>query len=350
MNKFFAIIAAVVLLAVSCGKDMLIESGDGPVSEVVLDIASPSMFVKADIQNADEAKVNSVQVFVFRGDEIDAYKSAGAVSSLTLSATQGVRDIYVVVNAPDLSSVSGKAALLAGISNLTADNASDSFVMVGSLTSQTLNASYEKTVEVNRIAARIKISKVTRDFSASGASATDFKIVRFYISNAVDNCKYDFSAPASLNWLNAEFANGGAISTSNSFVYKKLSTAAPVSEDGSYSESQVFYVYPNELSSDATTGNPPTYTGKATRLCVEVEIDGQKYVYPICVGAIQCNKSYEISNLTLTRKGNPTDGDDVIDDEEDDPIAASSISLSVEVNDWTQVLTFGDVTGGEITI
>ena len=51
--------------------------------------------------------------------------------------------------------------------------------------------------------------------------------------------------------------------------------------------------------------------------------------------------------LVITRLGNPSNGDDVIDPGEDDPIVSEEIPFTVVVNDWEQVLLGTD---GTVTI
>ena len=83
------------------------------------------------VTTENEAKVNNLQVFVFRGDDLDAYASVDNAQELTLSCTAGDRVVYALVNAPDYSAVPGKAALLAKVSELSANSLSN-FEKVGS--------------------------------------------------------------------------------------------------------------------------------------------------------------------------------------------------------------------------
>ena len=53
---------------------------------------------------------------------------------------------------------------------------------------------------------------------------------------------------------------------------------------------------------------------------------------------LESNKSYEISNLILTRLGNQSDGDDTIKDGETDKIESFEIPFGITVKGWETVL------------
>ena len=64
------------------------------------------------------------------------------------------------------------------------------------------------------------------------------------------------------------------------------------------------------------------------------------YDYPITLPALESNKSYEISLVTITRPGNPDDGnepdnDDDIDEEK--PVVGFDQGFEITVNPWTVV-------------
>lgn len=326
----FFLVAFAALALVSCNKeaDGSLPCNAGAEAQLCVNLLSTKATV-ADTEN--EAKIKTLQVFVFNGDNIDVYGSSTG-SSVTVSATQGDRDIYALVNAPaSLSSITTKSALLAAESTLSQDNAADGFVMVGSK-SVTLAASNTVEINVDRIAARIKIDKVTRAFTADGLKAleaSDVKIIRFYLTDVADNQNYAKSASVT-SWLSSSLNDPASILTSSSLVYDKLSSAAAIAQDASYSTPHSLYAYPNPTSVDGSSA-------KITRLVVELQINGSFYTYPILIAGIQSNRSYEIKELRITRPGNPSDGDDLIEEGEDDPIAGSSATFNIVVNDWEQV-------------
>jgi hypothetical protein len=117
----------------------------------------------------------------------------------TLSCTAGEREVYALVNAPDYSSVPGKAALLAKVSELSA-NSLTNFEMVGSK-SVTLPQASSVSVDVNRIAARVVIKQITRKFSSAALQALDFSVDAIYLINVAGNTSNDLTA-APAAWYN----------------------------------------------------------------------------------------------------------------------------------------------------
>lgn len=336
-------IAAALLGAVACNKNEApqVVSPVEPAARAILNVSVKGSGTKADAQTADEAKVNSLQVFVFNNDEVDVYGSdATGAKSITLNATTGARTVYAVVNAPSLASVKTMTGLKASLSNFT-DNTGTSFVMVGSK-AVTLAADSEVSIDVNRIAARLVINKVTRKFNAPGLAALDaskFEVVRAYVCDVVADQKYDLSKTSYDKWLSSTLKDG-KIASDNALLCKSASAPATVAQDASLSFDASLYAYPNATAAESATA-------KFTRIILECKIDGAFYTYPILLkDGVANNKSYEIRELVLTRLGNPSNGDDVIDDGENDEIQAYDIPFGIEVKDWTVVLlgTEGTVT------
>lgn len=349
MKRFFLFAAAVAMVLVSCNKlDNPSKEQSSSSERAIVRLNLGSMATKADpLQTSDEAKVSSIQIFVFNGNDVDAYKAAESseitAMSVTVQATAGTRDIYAFVNAPDLSAYVSKSALLAAASNLS-DNSADHFVMQGKLENQTVGAEYSQTIYVDRYASRIRISKITRQMAAVGMRAVNFRITKMYLTSAVTNELYNFGQPSSYSWINQSFGSSRALATGNAFVYQSLSTPASVADGASYSTPHSFYAYSN-VNTEDDTDNPKTF--RRTRLVVECQIDAdgngtfdadEYYTYPIALGALEANKSYEIRELVITMLGNNSNGDNNADDGEDDDITKVQATVSIIVNDWSQVL------------
>ena len=357
MKKSFLILcAAAAILAAGCNKaEVGPSSAGGSRVSLTVGVGSATKGTVADTD--DEAKVNNLQVFVFRGDVVDAYGSIDGESSITLSATTGERTVYALVNCPQMATVSSLAALQETLSSLGrkaggeyVNKGGDNFEMAGSLvhTIAAADATDGVNVPVDRLAARVKIDKITRDFSrVSGETSalakldeSKFKITRMYLANAVDNAEYGaytsgshkVGAPDSYTWLTSILnGDGSAIATDFPLVCSKLAEAATLAEDASYSTSHSFYCYPNPTTKDGASA-------KVTRLVIECEIDGEFFTYPILLGmGVQNNRSYQINELVITRLGNPGNGDDNVDEGEDDPIESVEIPFGITVQDWEQV-------------
>ena len=311
MKKSIFAFAAALAALVACNKNDVAPMQPQNQESLVpceLTVGICGAMTKATAVSADnEAKVNNLQVFVFRGDDLDAYASVDNAQELTLSCTAGDRVVYAFVNAPDYSAVPDKAALLAKVSELSA-NSLTNFEMVGSK-SVTLPQSEKVSIDVNRIASRVVLKKITRSFTSEALQALNFKVDAIYLINVAGNTSYDFSA-APVKWYNvAENKNELA-----SLLYD--APASLIVNGESYSTAHTFYAYPNDLATNTT------------RLVIETTLGETKYYYPINLPEMAANKSYEIEEVKITRPGS---------DDPDEPVSFADASFSINVIDWTVV-------------
>ena len=311
MKKSIFAFAAALAALVACNKNDVAPMQPQNQESLVpceLTVGICGAMTKATAVSADnEAKVNNLQVFVFRGDDLDAYASVDNAQELTLSCTAGDRVVYALVNAPDYSAVPGKAALLAKVSELSANSLSN-FEMVGSK-SVTLPQSEKVSIDVNRIASRVVLKKITRSFTSEALQALNFKVDAIYLINVAGNTSYDLSA-APAKWYNvAENKNEFA-----SLLYD--APASLITNGQSYSTAHTFYAYPNDLATNTT------------RLVIETTLGETKYYYPINLPEMAANKSYEIEEVKITRPGS---------DNPDEPVSFADATFSINVIDWTVV-------------
>ena len=311
MKKSIFAFAAAFAALVACNKNEATPMQPQDQEALVpceLTVGICGAMTKATAVTADnEAKVNRLQVFVFRGDDLDAYASVENAKELTLSCTAGERVVYALVNAPDYSTVPGKAALLAKVSELEA-NTLTNFEMVGSKT-VTLPQSEKVSIDVNRIASRVILKKITRSFTSAALQALDFTVDAIYLVNVAGNTSYDFTA-APAAWYNvAENKNELASLLSDA-------PAAPIMNGQSYPTAHTFYAYPNDLAVNTT------------RIVIETTLGETKYYYPINLPAMDSNKSYAIEEVKITRPGS---------DNPDEPVSFADASFSINVIDWTVV-------------
>ena len=311
MKKSIFAFAAALAALVACNKNEATPMQPQNQESLVpceLTVGICGAMTRATAVSADnEAKVNNLQVFVFRGDDLDAYASVDNAQELTLSCTAGDRVVYALVNAPDYSAVPGKAALLAKVSELSANSLSN-FEMVGSK-SVTLPQSEKVSIDVNRIASRVVLKKITRSFTSEALQALNFKVDAIYLINVAGNTSYDLSA-APAKWYNvAENKNELA-----SLLYD--APASLITNGQSYSTAHTFYAYPNDLATNTT------------RLVIETTLGETKYYYPINLPEMAANKSYEIEEVKITRPGS---------DNQDEPVSFADATFSINVIDWTVV-------------
>ena len=311
MKKSIFAFAAALAALVACNKNDVAPmqpQNQETLEPCELTVGICGAMTRATAVTADnEAKVNNLQVFVFRGDDLDAYASVDNAQELTLSCTAGERVVYALVNAPDYSAVPGKAALLAKVSELSANSLSN-FEMVGSK-SVTLPQSEKVSIDVNRIASRVVLKKITRSFTSEALQALNFKVDAIYLINVAGNTSYDLSA-APAKWYNvAENKNELA-----SLLYD--APASLITNGQSYNTAHTFYAYPNDLATNTT------------RLVIETTLGETKYYYPINLPEMAANKSYEIEEVKITRPGS---------DNPDEPVSFADATFSINVIDWTVV-------------
>ena len=311
MKKSIFAFAAALAALVACNKNDVAPMQPQNQESLVpceLTVGICGAMTKATAVSADnEAKVNNLQVFVFRGDDLDAYASVDNAQELTLSCTAGDRVVYALVNAPDYSAVPGKAALLAKVSELSANSLSN-FEMVGSK-SVTLPQSEKVSIDVNRIASRVVLKKITRSFTSEALQTLNFKVDAIYLINVAGNTSYDLSA-APAKWYNVA-ENKDELA---SLLYD--APASLITNGQSYSTAHTFYAYPNDLATNTT------------RLVIETTLGETKYYYPINLPEMAANKSYEIEEVKITRPGS---------DNPDEPVSFADATFSINVIDWTVV-------------
>lgn len=368
MKKTLFAVAAIAAL-VACNKQAP-DAGIRPAVPETSDAATLTAKIvspfntKATVADEEsEAKVNAIDVFVFRtvsgGSVVDGYKRIEEFQDVVVPCTKGQRKIYAIVNSDkDLSGVSTEAELCAIVSDLKNNHSADAltnFVMMGTKDVEITSAT---TVEiaVDRLAARVWVKKITKNFSAAGLQDSEFKIVRMYLTNVVNqiNLGRDFVPDATeAYWYNMMQYDETAekVSEKDKFI---LRTGCAGIVPGTRTEpgsvdlavENAMYAYPNPTQSDNLEGSTGMYTGpeggpwsiRPTRLVIEATLDGQLYYYPITLPSLEYNKSYEISNLVITRPGS---------DDPDMPVVGFDVPFHITVNDWTQVLMGTD---GTVTI
>lgn len=312
MKKSIFAFAAALAALVACNKNdvapMQPQNQPETLKPCELTVGVCGAMTKATaVTTENEAKVNNLQIFVFRGDDLDAYASVDNAKEITLSCTAGEREVYALVNAPDYSAVPGKAALLAKVSELSA-NSLTNFEMVGSK-SVTLPQASTVSIDVNRIASRVVLKKITRNFTSAALQTLDFTVDAIYLVNVAGSTSYDLSA-APATWYNVA-ENKGELA---SLLYD--APASAVANGQSYETVHTFYGYPNDLAVNTT------------RIVIETTLGTTKYYYPINLPQMDSNKSYEIEEVKITRPGS---------DNPDEPVSFADATFSVNVIDWTVV-------------
>lgn len=312
----YAAAAFAVVCTVSCRKDIAVNDAIPATGNTELTVGISSSLTKSStITDGDEVKVNTLQVFVFREDALDAYASAENAIELTLSCTNGERTVYALVNAPDMSAISSKSALLASRSNL--NNYPDyGFEMIGSK-DITLPQASSVTIDVSRIVSRIVLKQVTRNFTSPALADLEFKIDEVYIINVAGDINYGLDGEPE-SWHNAGQYDG----TLPDITYDDAD--AGIVNGDYWPLNYRYYAYPND-NYDSTEED---WCPRRTRLVLKTTLGDQIYYYPITLPELEPNKSYEIENLTITRPGS---------DNPDIPVTFQDATFEINVLPWSVV-------------
>ena len=348
-NKTFlplAFAATLTVLTASCNKESAPAAAEIPEngqSSVELSITSAFPLTRETVADTeDEAKVSSVDYLIFKPDLeagtyiIDTYVSVSGSPRTNLTMTQGSRRICAIVNPTrSYSDISTYADLLEEVTALK-DQATDCFTMFGYLDTNVTASTNRITVPVARMVARIKIDQITNALVNSTLAAKTFTVTRLFLRrvpsqalfvNDLDSYTY-YAVTGVGNSLSKTVGEVDATTEKasvNALIYKALDTPATVSHGSSYSTSHSFYTCPMPSSANRLS------------LIVEIKLDDQFYTYPVELQfAVERNVSYEITNLILGRPGNPSDGDDIITEDEARPIELVNVeNANVNVQNWT---------------
>lgn len=176
-----------------------------------------------------EDKVNTLDVFIFNNDadrKLDAYAHAVAESApgagdgfvvngtdrseltYTVQSTSGPKTVVTVLNMPARMT----PATVASLTDLEArvfdlrDNALahaeaptvrlDNFQMVGAKNVSLNPGSNDVAVDVDRVVARIRLKKISRDFESAALQGKAMSIDRIYVSNAVGSHMFTYNRTA----------------------------------------------------------------------------------------------------------------------------------------------------------
>lgn len=334
-TRIFLCVTAALAVLTACQKGA---DNNQPVpsspTRIRLEVGLSDHFTKATGVSSNsaqgESKVNTLQVFVFNGDALDGYRSSNS-NTATVSCSAGERDIYCVVNVPDIS-VTSKTDLLAQVAQLS--ESPSSFGMIGHK-SETLAVDGSVTVDVYRFAGRVVIKSI-KNALENAAQADNFRLDAVYLTNVAGDVDFgkdsEYEVTQFYNRQGFE-ENNNLGSFTNDVIGNDLAANA------TYSTPHYFYTMPNAYNL-AVGGE---WTPRGCRLVIKATIDGVVNYYPIPMPVIEGCKSYEIDCVTITRPGNPEGSPDP----EEGPIEGFDQGFEVNVIDWDLVL-LGD--NGNITI
>ncbi len=357
MRKLFAIAAIVAVAATACNKmdqrAPKMPAVKGEATNVSFNVKggfAPTRATEAGI--TAENTVNTVDIFVFFNDggtydgQIDAYGHFTATTG-TVKATTGARLVYAVVNSEydqaTLSAITDLATFNAKVVNLgtqkkgaAAPYTLDNFTMIGSKSASLVAGDNAVTINVDRVAARVRVKKITRNMDSPARQAQAFVVTDMYISNAVIKDEYDLGySPVAADFVNQQ----GVLSSPEDHAlwlhrtgFGGGSGQAIVDEHVTASsswdcsaEANYMYTLPNSVDTD-NDGTDAVFAPSTTKLIIKATLNGDVMYFAIPLGEIRANYSYDIEELVITRPGS---------DDPDKQTLVANVNYTISVNPWT---------------
>lgn len=342
MKKHIISLGLMLLALASCNKMPVTGTVAGEPATVVVNVHNGAM-TKAEAyldQQNYEKQVNSVQVLVFdEKGNLNAYKDAGTtVNNITLTTTTGLKQIWAVVNGPDVSSISHLNELKS-IEVSLSDNsvtASEGFVMTGYVDYTVSNTNTTAaSVTVSRLLSRIALRSVSHN---APKAFGDMTVVSAFIQNVVGNHTLGNGAAPELVWtnkmgMNSEgvvFNGASSVASDPDLTYAGINSTVKFNESYTPAVPDLFYCYPNSSTSYVST---TTWSVRKTALTLGVKfagVDETVRYYTIALpdaqnGVLRANTAYTV-DVVITGLGSE---DSVT------PVVKNTYSAAITVAEWS---------------
>lgn len=275
-------------------------ASDSQKEMVPLEIVLVSEETKASGLGGDEEKaVAGYQVMIFDMSSrmLEAYATPDVTaSSVNMTCTTGQKEVVVLANAPDVSSIVSYDTFIK-TKSLLEHNAIGKLVMEGHA-SPNLNASGGTvTVDIRRIVSKVVLDGVTVDFELDAYDQMDFTINKIYLTNVAADKSYLAETADPTKWYNQNgFTSAQEV---NALVYQEISNVN-LKQTKEYKLQHHFYCYPNPCKND--TFSADVWSERPTRLVLETTLGGVLYYYPVALPELKQNTRYHVS-LHIIRPG-----------------------------------------------
>lgn len=306
MKKRILMAAMMLAVTVACEKNENLAPKEA--REVVeLEVCVPQYATKSDA----ESVVTDCQVMVYSLESglLEAYSKTESIgSAIKVQCTVGQKEVVVLGNAPDMSSMLKLSDLKASRS-LLSHNAVGSLVMEGSKVVN-LTVSSSETVSIRRVVSKIRFKSITTQFKQAGYDDLDFKLKSVYLINVPADKIYLATSSLSQGVLPGswyckdEFS--GNVDGCEPFLYHDLNNKILEPKE-IYEMGQVFYCCPNPYVEESYAD---PWQPRPTRLVVEAYIGTELCYYPITLPELNQNAVYDVS-LVVTRPGKNDPSSDI---------------------------------------
>lgn len=279
---------------------------------------SPGTKVTGVTEDAERA-IGRWCVFAFDSQGRFRYGDSGAGNPIELKLSAGrTYTCHAICNyqvtgpgAFDPASVRTPADLSGKIA-WAGDNRADALLMYG--TSEVTPGAGDNpplTINVKRLVSRIDIRSLKVDFSGKPyLESKTFTLRAIYLTNIYRTTRYgvdytfaELSATRSAwyntgGWHRGEEADSGIDS-----LVGDLGIDTVVSASVPYERAHSFYVFPNPTSTGNDIKTTESWTRRCTRLVIEATIDDDTVYYSIDAPAMERNRIYAASEVTIHGRG-----------------------------------------------
>lgn len=342
--KFLTLLGLLTLAA--CNKEQSADSVSKAEGKLVLEVSlpdSPQTKAPSAYSTAQtyESQVNSVQILVFNSSTgaLDRYYNAGkTLTGISLSTVQGTKDVWAVINGPDLSGISSLSALQATALSLGGNQsttASTGFVMAGSASCTVGTSTASCNISANRFVSRVALVSVKNAIPSVYGSLT---VNAVWLSNVVGNQNLAGNASAN-TWYNkfgradespqvsSHIIDGSTYKAScPDLTFKSLSQSISNGSTHTPSTPYLLYTFPNS-STTAPKAFSTSFSAQRTVLVVKATVNGTAYYYPVPLddAAPSRNTTYTVA-LTITGIGST---------DPNVPVQKGNMTVNVTVSGWT---------------
>ncbi len=307
MKKIIYMIAAVAALC-ACSKDL--ETGNQETKPVTLKLDVGVDGTKAYVNDDSDQALDKVQVMVFnsRGnlETTTDYVSIG--TQLALSVIPGSKTLWAVGNLSAKCSPDDLEDLLNQQYALTANTPSK--MLMSECKEVNITQSGNIQFSLQRMACKIVLEKIVRDFNQSAYAEIPLYIKRIYLSNVANTANLAAASGVPSSFCVQKGVIGNLDAAGKALLVDE-GLNETLYDETAYTTAHTFYAYPNGVTNDVFGGDG--FGARRTRLIVECEYNGSTCYYPITLpgidggsrGVLERNKVYRITQLTLLRPGAP---------------------------------------------
>ena len=262
-----------------------------------------------------ENRINDVQVILFdAGGAADGYAALGQQGTVRVRTHTGEHEVWAFSNFPSVAGIADKGALEALLVRL--EDVSFGNMPLYGMKEVKITRGFEGTVPLDHFLSRVTVSKITNLMENDILQAEEFRVLDIYLTNVPATVNVGKTAVAS-TWYNKM----GLRNEMDTFLHDAVPEGSQVIPLGSsYNVRHSLYSLPNIREED---DRGDAWSPRRTRLIVKAMVGSEVNYYPITLPVMQSNRSYNVSELVITRLG-------VLREETDLPFLAITFNMHVD--------------------